>query len=62
MASEREIQRSAQLLISQYGDDAFKRAEQRAAGLKAKADLDGWATWVRIAAAVLEMQAVDRKK
>lgn len=60
MVTELEIWRAARLLISQYGDSAFDQAEERAAALKAKSDVDGWATWVRIAAAILELQ--DQRK
>jgi hypothetical protein len=56
MVTEIEVWRSAKLLIRHYGDAAFQHAEQKADELKAKADLDGWAKWLRIAAAVLELQ------
>jgi hypothetical protein len=57
MVSEVEIWQSAKLMVRQYGESAFARAEERAAMLKAKSDIDGWATWVRIAAAILELQS-----
>lgn len=56
MVSEFEIWRSARLLVAQYGEGACARAERRAAALKANADIDGWTTWTRIAAAILEFQ------
>jgi hypothetical protein len=56
MVSELEVWRAARLLVGQYADDALEHAEKRAASLRAKADLDGWATWTRIAAAILENQ------
>jgi hypothetical protein len=55
MVSEFEIWRAATLLIGQYGESASDHAEQRAKALEAKADLDGWARWMRIAAAILEL-------
>jgi hypothetical protein len=57
MVSEIEIWQSAKLMVAQYGEGAFVRAEERAAALKANGDIDGWATWVRIAAAILELQS-----
>lgn len=54
--SELEIWRAARLLVGQYASDAFDHAQRRAAALDAKADLDGWATWTRIAAAIVELQ------
>jgi hypothetical protein len=40
---------------AQFGEGVFARAEERAAALKANGDIDGWATWLRIAAAILEL-------
>jgi hypothetical protein len=62
MVSEIEIWQSAKLMVAQHGEDAFARAEERAAALKTKGDIDGWATWVRIAAAILEIQSNSSKR
>lgn len=56
MVSEFEIWRAAMRLVGQYGDAALDHAERRAQALEAKADFDGWATWVRIGAAILEFR------
>lgn len=60
MLSEFDIWRAATRLVGQYGDAALNHAERRAHALEAKADFDGWATWVRIGAAILEFQ--ERRK
>lgn len=57
MVSEVEIWQSATLMVAEFGEGAFARAEERAAALKANGDIDGWATWVRVAAAILELQS-----
>lgn len=56
MVSEAEIWRAATRLVGQYGAAALDHAARRAHALEAKADFDGWATWVRIGAAILEFQ------
>jgi len=54
MVSEVEIWQSARLMVRSSAG-VFARAEERAAALKANGDIDGWATWLRIAAAILEL-------
>ena len=56
MLSELEIWRSAKLMAAQFGERAVARAAERAAALDARADVDGWITWMRIAEAILEVQ------
>ena len=56
MLSEIEIWRSARLVVDQHGDKAIATAESRAKDLLNKGDQDGWVTWTRIAAAILEVQ------
>jgi hypothetical protein len=63
MKSELDIWRSARLLVEQHGADAVATAEARAQAHLDKADHDNWVLWMRIAAAILEMQKMppDRK-
>jgi hypothetical protein len=55
MTTDRDIYRSAKLLIDQYGDGASLHAANRADEMLDKGDLDGQGTWLRIYAAVTEM-------
>lgn len=57
MVSEVEIGQSAKLMVAEFGENAFARAEERPAALKANGDIECWVTWVRIAAAILELQS-----
>lgn len=57
MTSELEIWRSARLLVEQHGADAMAAAETRAQAYLDKADDNNWVLWMRIAAAILELQA-----
>lgn len=63
MQSELEIWRSARLLAEQHGAGALAVAEARAQAHLDKADHDNWVMWMRIAAAILELQkpSPDRK-
>lgn len=56
MMSELEIWRSARLLVEQHGADAVAAAEARAQAYLDKADDNNWVLWMRIAAAILELQ------
>ena len=57
MISEFEIWRSARLMISQFAEHAPAQAVWRATTLEHRADVDGWMKWMRIAEAILEIQA-----
>ena len=48
--------RSAKLLVDQHGEDAGLEAAMRADRLLAAGDMDGKRAWVRIIAAVEELQ------
>lgn len=56
MKSEHEIWKSAKHVVEQHGEQATAFAEARAQALLAKGDDDGWMTWTRIGAAILELQ------
>ena len=56
MTSDLDIYRSAKLLVDQYGDDAGLEAAMQADRLLAAGDLGGKRAWVRIIAAVEELQ------
>ena len=56
MASEKDIWRSAQLLITQHGEDAPIHAAMKADEMLEKGDVDGVDTWKKILAAVNELQ------
>ena len=62
MKSEHEIWKSAKHVVEQHGDQATAFAEARAQALLDKGDDEGWVLWMRIAAAILEIQnrATDR--
>ncbi len=50
-----DIYRSANLLVKQHGEDAPIHAAMRADAMLDKGDLDGYAVWKRILAAVKEL-------
>ncbi len=56
MTSDLDIYRSANLLVSQHGEDAPIEAAMRADAMLEAGDLDGLATWKRILRAVEELQ------
>lgn len=55
--SEIEIWRSARVTLAHFGEDARTRAQTRAEECVSRADIDGWIKWMRIAAAIIEMQS-----
>ena len=55
MVSDVDIARSAKRLADQYGDEAFRRAEEHAKALRDNFDEEGAALWSRIAAAILAL-------
>jgi hypothetical protein len=52
---ERDIWRTASLLISQFGDDAEFEAARRADQMLDRGDIDGQRVWRRVLAAVGEL-------
>jgi hypothetical protein len=53
---ERDIWRSAQAMIKRYGADAVVQASLRADALLEKGDREGQRTWIRVIAAIRELQ------
>ncbi len=60
MASNIDIYRSAKLLIDQHGEDAGLEAAMRADAMLEKGNMDGKRVWLRIIAAIEEMQRTER--
>ena len=56
MTSDLDIYRSANVLVKHHGQDAPIHAAMRADAMLEKGDLDGYAVWCRILAAVDELQ------
>ena len=56
MTSDLDIYRSAKLLIDQHGEDAPIFAAQPADKCLEAGDLDGKAVWMRVIAAIEELQ------
>jgi hypothetical protein len=54
--SEIEIWKSARAAVAHFGDGARARAQTRAEECETRADIDGWVKWLRIAAAIVEME------
>ena len=54
---ERDIYRSAKLLVDQYGADAAGQAGARAEAMIARGDMEGAAAWRRIIRAIGEIEA-----
>ncbi len=61
MVSDLDIYRSANVLISQHGEDAPIEAAMRADAMLESGDLDGYAVWRRIVKAVEEIHRTERK-
>jgi hypothetical protein len=59
MTSDRDIYRTANLLIKQHGRDAQIEAAMRAADLLDKGDPYGYAVWRRIRRAVEELEGME---
>ncbi len=53
---DRDIFRSAQVLVKRHGGDAQTEAAMRADAMLERADLDGYAVWKRVLRAVGELQ------
>jgi len=60
MTSDLDIYRSANELIKQFGEAADIEAAMRADELLEMGDMDGRAVWLRILAAIDELQAQER--
>jgi hypothetical protein len=58
MISDIDIRRTAKLLIDQHGENAAFHAGMRVDEMLDKGDLDGRAVWLRVLAAVEELQSV----
>ena len=58
MIPDLDIYRSANVLVTQHGQDAAINAAMRADAMLDKGDLDGYAAWRRIVRAVEELQRV----
>ena len=56
LATEIEIWKSARTMVVRFGEAASARAQRRAEECTSRADVDGWITWMRIVAAIMEMQ------
>ena len=54
--SEIEIWKSARVTVAHFGDGARARAQMRAEECELRADIDGWVKWMRIAAAIVELE------
>ena len=62
MTDDKEIYRSAKLLIDRHGDDAVIEAAMKADKMLEQGDLDGLATWNRILRAIEELRTGNRPK
>ena len=62
MTGDKDIYRSAKLLIDRHGDDAVIHAAMRADKMLEAGDLDGLATWKRILSAIDELLSQERPK
>ena len=60
MTDDKDIYRSAKLLINRHGDDAVIEAAMMADKMLEAGDLDGLATWKRILTAIDELLSEER--
>jgi len=56
---DKDIYRTANLLIQQHGDEATIHAAMIADEMLEKGDLDGKAVWLRVGKAIEELQATE---
>ena len=61
MIHDRDIYRSANVLVKHHGQDAPIEAAMRADAMLERGDLDGYAVWKRILRAVNELQGTAPK-
>ena len=59
MTSELDIDRTANVLIREHGEDAALEAAQRADAMLEKGTLDGQRVWKRVLAAIKEIRRVE---
>ena len=59
MTDEIDIIRSAAVLMRRHGEDASIEAAMRADALLEQGDMDGRAVWLRIIAAIKELEATE---
>ena len=59
MTSDLDIYRTANIVLQQFGDDAVDEAKRRAMDLYDKGAETGATTWLRIAAAIMELQKTE---
>ena len=59
MIHDRDIYRSAAVLVKRHGQDAPIHAAMRADAMLERGDLDGFSVWKRILRAVEELQRVE---
>ena len=62
MTDDKDIFRSAKLLINRHGDDAVIEAAMQADKMLEAGDVDGQAVWKRILTAVDELLSKERPK
>ena len=60
MISDRDVWRSAQVLVKRHGADVSIHAAMRADAILEAGDLDGYAMWKRIVKAVGELLSKER--
>jgi len=60
--SEIEIWRSARVTLAHFGNGARAQAQTRAEECESRADIDGWVKWLRIAAAIIELESGLRRE
>ncbi len=60
MIPDRDIYRSANVLVKQHGEDALIEAAIKADAMLEKGDLDGYAVWKQILRAVEELLSKER--
>ncbi len=59
MADEIDLYRAAAVLMRERGEDAVIHAAMRADALLDKGDMDGRAAWIRVIAAIKELEATE---
>jgi hypothetical protein len=60
LISDRDIYRTANLMIHKHGSEAHLQATMRAHQLLDKGDLDGQRTWLRIIKAIEDLTSTDQ--
>ena len=60
MISDRDVYRTANVMIREFGSEAHLQAAMRADEFLEKGDLEGQRTWLRIIRAIEELRSTDR--